>query len=78
MFSPDTCLVLIASVLSGCVGEEGTYPCICSNAVEKTVYQRPNASSEPVGYMYEFDCKPLATEYPDVDGFHVLQYEHQV
>ena len=53
-------------------------PCVCCLAVEKTVYSEPDVDSDPVGYMYEFDCKPKDTEAPEVDGFYTLQFEHQV
>lgn len=53
-------------------------PCLCYTGVEKAVYSQPDTDSEPVGYMYEFDCRPKAMEVADVDGFYTLQYAHQV
>lgn len=37
------------------------FPCICSYSIEKVVYKSPDSTSEPVGYTYEFDCKPTAS-----------------
>lgn len=53
-------------------------PCLCYYGTEKAVYSQPDIDSDPVGYVYEFDCKPKAIGVIDVDGFHTLQYAHQV
>lgn len=52
-------------------------PCFCSHLIEITVYTLPNVTSKPVGYMYEFDCKPK-TEDQDAEGFYKITMEHQV
>ncbi|XP_053376072.1 mucin-5AC-like [Mercenaria mercenaria] len=52
------------------------YDCICNYAVENAIYPNSNGNSQPIGYMYEFDCKP---EFEDKGGdFFGIQYEKQV
>ncbi|XP_052219830.1 macrophage mannose receptor 1-like isoform X1 [Dreissena polymorpha] len=34
------------------------FSCICNYDIEKPVYGQMSAGSAPIGYLYEFDCKP--------------------
>lgn len=34
------------------------YRCLCSYQVELEILEKPDPSSNVIGYMYEFDCKP--------------------
>ncbi|KAH3826970.1 hypothetical protein DPMN_128898 [Dreissena polymorpha] len=36
----------------------GDYACVCNYNVEAAVRLLPDENAEPLGYMYEFDCKP--------------------
>lgn len=55
----------------------GDYDCLCNYNVEKAVYSGPNANGQPIGFMYEFDCKPLTVKQT-VNNMYTIQYEKQV
>ncbi|WAR15636.1 MRC2-like protein, partial [Mya arenaria] len=52
------------------------YPCICNYNVEKEVLGEVSQTGSPIGYLYEFDCKP---EGPDTGnaGWLSIQFENQ-
>ena len=51
------------------------YDCVCNYNVEESVLATPAAGS-PIGYLYEFDCKPQAG--PDSGNYYQIMYEKQV
>jgi len=53
------------------------YDCVCTYNIETTVTQSPDVTSTAIGYLYEFDCKPLANVI-STDGFITILFEHQV
>lgn len=59
----------------------GDFDCVCNYAVEKAVFAAPDSNSQPIGYLYEFDCKPkTATQFGQIGlrNFFEIQYEQQV
>lgn len=64
---------VILLFLHNCVCD---YDCLCNYNVEKAVYGSADAANKPIGYMYEFDCKPLIS---DADPkWSTVAYEHKV
>ena len=61
-----------------CVSTSADYKCLCNYNVEEAVYSSTNTSLVAIGYMYEFDCKPLDLTTAPPDGFFVIQYQKQV
>ncbi|XP_052820129.1 probable replication factor C subunit 1 [Mya arenaria] len=53
------------------------YPCVCNYNVEAGVYDQQSTSGQPIGYLYEFDCKP-ETEASDNDNFIQIMFEHKL
>ena len=53
------------------------YECVCNYNVETPVYSAPSTGSPTVGYMYEFDCKPKASDR-STPVFSGIQFENQV
>ncbi|KAH3783655.1 uncharacterized protein LOC127842427 [Dreissena polymorpha] len=51
------------------------YDCLCYYGIEKQVYDNALHSSL-VGYLYEFDCKPL--EDRDADGHFGVAFDHKL
>lgn len=68
-------LFILASAFSEILSE--TELCLCLYKVEIALYAQPDKTSPVIGYMFEFDCKPRASEN-DVEGFYAVQFEHQV
>ena len=56
------------------------YTCLCSYSVEIPVHSKPSKSSPAIGYIYEFDCKPLWGDESLYKGttFVMIQFEKQV
>jgi hypothetical protein len=54
------------------------YSCLCNYQVELPIFSVMDTTSTPVGYMYEFDCKPVAKVNYATDGFNVIMNEHKV
>ena len=56
------------------------YTCLCSYSVEIPVHTKPSKSSPAIGYIYEFDCKPLWGDESLYKGttFVMIQFEKQV
>ena len=52
--------------------------CICSYAIENAVYPKPDVGSAPVGFLYEFDCAPMAINVPEIAGFVNIVYKEAV
>ncbi|KAL4223846.1 hypothetical protein ACF0H5_017311 [Mactra antiquata] len=57
------------------VSVKADYDCACNFNVEKAVYPTSDTSGTPVGYLYEFDCKPIATQASASSGFIGIQFE---
>ncbi|KAL4221492.1 mannose binding [Mactra antiquata] len=53
------------------------YTCLCNYNVELIIYQQSSVDSQQVGYMYEFDCKPLVKDIK-VPGWFVIAYQNQM
>ncbi|XP_060606564.1 uncharacterized protein LOC132758876, partial [Ruditapes philippinarum] len=51
------------------------YDCVCNYNVEENVLGTPGVS-QPIGYLYEFDCKPQAG--PDSGDYYQVMYEKQI
>lgn len=51
------------------------YKCACNYNVEKEVQDSFNTV---IGYLYEFDCKPIATFAKPPENFLAIQFEKQV
>lgn len=51
------------------------YKCACNYNVEKEVKDSFNAV---IGYLYEFDCKPVATFVNPPENFLAIQFEKKV
>lgn len=68
-------LLLLCTTLSI---TKADYKCICNYNIEKEVFSSTDTTQTPVGFMYEFDCKPaeLVTSHPDT--FFTIQFEKQV
>ena len=71
----ERCFVFVMLVLTSVNGE---YDCVCSYNVEKVVYTLPDVSSESLGYIYEFDCKPIGEYANSTKGFVPIQFEKKV
>ncbi|XP_045172520.2 uncharacterized protein LOC123534363 [Mercenaria mercenaria] len=56
----------------------GDYDCMCNYNVEQAVYATPTASGQPLGYMYEFDCKPVTKIQENSDSVYTIEYEMQL
>ncbi|XP_060582741.1 mucin-2-like [Ruditapes philippinarum] len=56
----------------------GDYDCMCNYNVEQGVYPSPDPSGQPLGYMYEFDCKPTTQIQQNSDKFYTIQFEKQI
>ncbi|XP_060608010.1 uncharacterized protein LOC132760123 [Ruditapes philippinarum] len=54
------------------------YSCLCNYQVELPIFSVMDTTSTPVGYMYEFDCKPVAKVNYATDGFNVIMNEHKI
>jgi hypothetical protein len=54
------------------------YDCMCNYNVEAPVYASAVTGSQPLGYLYEFDCKPLAANTQSTNNFYTVQFEKQV
>ncbi|WAR01423.1 GP1BA-like protein [Mya arenaria] len=66
-------IILSASILK----VRADYPCVCNYNVETPVYGQASADGAPIGYMYEFDCKPVGQVHGSHSGFTVIQFEHK-
>ncbi|XP_052224260.1 adipocyte plasma membrane-associated protein Hemomucin-like [Dreissena polymorpha] len=51
---------------------QGDYPCICNYNIEGSVYES-TAKGAPVGYLYEFDCKPEGPPSNDPNWYGYLE-----
>lgn len=54
------------------------YECVCCNDVERDVYSSASTHGRLIGFMFEFDCKPIAAAVPEQTSFYVVQFEKQV
>ncbi|KAH3741170.1 aggrecan core protein-like isoform X2 [Dreissena polymorpha] len=57
----------------------GDFPCLCCYSLEASVYQEKTLNAGTLGYMYEFDCKPLYDNLtiPD-NSWTAIQFEHKI
>jgi len=53
------------------------YNCLCSYGAKVPVYESANETSTILGYMYDFDCKPLADSGTEAT-FDAVQFEGNV
>ncbi|XP_060564992.1 C-type mannose receptor 2-like [Ruditapes philippinarum] len=53
------------------------FDCLCNYNVEKSVLASASEQSQPIGYMYEFDCKPTLSKSLAPAEWTVIAYEHQ-
>ncbi|XP_053379079.1 macrophage mannose receptor 1-like isoform X2 [Mercenaria mercenaria] len=54
----------------------GDYSCICNYNVEKAIFSSKSEQGQPIGYMYEFDCK--AQQGTEDGDWLRIAFEHQV
>lgn len=54
------------------------FDCLCNYAAETSVYGTPESDRQPIGYLYEFDCKPTAKLNQTIQNFYAVQFEKQV
>ena len=54
------------------------YQCLCNYHTELKVYGQPNATGAKLGYMYEFDCKPIYTKGSTIKDWKAIHFEKQV
>lgn len=54
------------------------YDCVCNYAVETSVFSTPDLGGQPIGYLYEFDCKPKASGQQAPNNFYAIQFEKQL
>lgn len=55
------------------------YRCLCFYGIETSVYAESNINSAVIGYLYEFDCKPLFQGINSTDsGFTAVHFENKV
>ncbi|KAL4220965.1 hypothetical protein ACF0H5_019231 [Mactra antiquata] len=54
------------------------YDCICTYSVETVIYPTKSTTDTPMGYMYEFDCKPYIADKSGPDSWAALAYQHQL
>lgn len=52
-------LFIFANIISVQKGALAEYFCLCSYSIEKEVFSRQDTQSSILGYLYEFDCKPI-------------------
>lgn len=52
------------------------YDCLCNYNVEKVVCESADASGKLIGYLYEFDCKPLISAADP--NWATIAFEHKV
>lgn len=53
------------------------YLCVCNYAIEQSVLPSPDGSTDPIGYLYEFDCKAKLQDISD-NEFIAIAFEHRV
>ena len=54
------------------------YSCLCSYDVETKIYDAASAKGNVIGFMYEFDCKPIVKVGNTDKTFETIGHEHQV
>ncbi|XP_053383491.1 macrophage mannose receptor 1-like isoform X1 [Mercenaria mercenaria] len=54
------------------------YQCLCNYNVELPVYSNDDSASQLLGYLYEFDCKPIFAKAVKDSGFYQIQFEKKV
>ena len=54
------------------------YGCLCSYEVETKIYDAPSTQGNVIGFMYEFDCKPIVKVGNTDKTFETIGHEHQV
>ncbi|XP_053378645.1 aggrecan core protein-like [Mercenaria mercenaria] len=52
------------------------YNCLCNYRVETEMHGAPSENSSPVGYMYEFDCKPAVSTNKLEETWFAIMNEH--
>ena len=59
-----------------CAVVKADYECLCNYHVERAIYPSMSIEDTPIGYLYEFDCKP--TYKISTPNWQTIQYEKQV
>ncbi|XP_045162297.2 secretory phospholipase A2 receptor-like [Mercenaria mercenaria] len=55
------------------------YKCVCNYNVEKGVFAKESQDAKALGYLYEFDCKPVVSQASSTSsGWTVIAFEHQI
>lgn len=54
------------------------YACFCNYKIEESAYSKPNDTSPIIGYIYEFDCKPLFGKDDGTAEFLAIQMDQKV
>ncbi|KAH3755198.1 hypothetical protein DPMN_189888 [Dreissena polymorpha] len=77
MLTSISTLVLVACFVGHVIFVMGDFSCLCSYSVEVPVHTTTEKSSAAIGYLYEFDCKPVHT--PLIDSPWIpIEFSHQV
>ena len=73
-------VLLLALFLKRLLLVHGDYTCLCSYTVELPIHTLPDTASPAIGYIYEFDCKPLWGDESLYKGttFAMIQFEKKV
>ncbi|XP_060585667.1 macrophage mannose receptor 1-like [Ruditapes philippinarum] len=54
------------------------YDCLCNYNVEKSVLPSPSSQVQPIGYLYEFDCKELIGDFSSSSTWVQIAFEHKI
>lgn len=54
------------------------FQCLCNYNVELNVFEKASANSQVIGYLYEFDCKPVYDKIEKDSKFQTVQFENQI
>lgn len=57
---------------------ESNFICICTNEVETPVFETRDSSTAPIGYLYEFDCKPQYDPDENSTQYFSIMFEKKV
>lgn len=71
-------LLAIVAVILSMNQVNSDYLCMCNYNIEETVYRDPSTASSAIGYMYEFDCKPLIGKDDKSATFVPVMFEKKV
>ncbi|XP_052235271.1 uncharacterized protein LOC127847415 isoform X1 [Dreissena polymorpha] len=78
MVTSISTLVLVACFVGHVIFVMGDFSCLCSYSVEVPVHTTTEKSSAVIGYLYEFDCKPVNTPLNVDSPWVPIEFSHQV